>query len=464
MVHNRINRNSITKGLTFWGQWAIAITSVNALLFALALYQTGEVDARYRVLAVLTFLGSVPSYSLLQVYHKRHGYLTGLGRLLLGWLLTLAGLTSIGFLSKTGELFSREIILIWAVAGYCLQALLYLPLHGFSRHYHRQMHSQYNTLIIGTDRLAVKLADTLAKTEYPPLVGLISSSPNELSTSISAHRIVGPLQELRELIRAHDIRRLYIALSLSEAKQVEALYIDLLDSNVDVVWVPDLGSMTLLNHSVSELDGLPAIHLNESPLTSYPTAALSKTLLDRSLAALAIIGFSPLLLVIAVAVKVSSPGPIIFKQERHGWNGKIIKVWKFRSMRLHDDHQVQQAGRQDPRITPIGRFIRRTSIDELPQFFNVLQGHMALVGPRPHAIAHNDYYTGKIRAYMARHRIKPGITGLAQISGCRGETETLDKMQKRVEIDLNYINNWSLWLDIKILIKTPFTLFSKDIY
>ena len=131
---------------------------------------------------------------------------------------------------------------------------------------------------------------------------------------------------------------------------------------------------------------------------------------------------------------------------------------------LHDDHQVRQAGREDPRITSVGRFIRRTSIDELPQFFNVLQGHMALVGPRPHAIAHNDYYTGKIQAYMARHRIKPGITGLAQISGCRGETETLDKMQKRVEIDLNYINNWSLWLDIKILIKTPFTLFSKDIY
>jgi len=464
MEHHRINRKSITKGLTFWRQRAIAITSVNALLFALALYQTGEIDAHYRVLTVLTFLGSVPSYSLLQVYHKRHGYLNGLGRLLLGWMLTLTGLTSIGFLSKTSELFSREVILIWAFAGYFLQALLYLPLHTISRHYHRQLHSQNNTLIIGTDPLAVKLADKLAMTEYPPLIGLISSKPNQLSTSVNTHRVIGPLEELRELIRVHDIRRLYIALSLSEAKQVEALYIDLLDSNVDVVWVPDLGSMTLLNHSISEVDGLPAIHLNESPLTSYPTAALSKALLDRSLAALALIGFSPLLLVVALAVKISSPGPVIFKQERHGWNGKIIKVWKFRSMRLHDDHEVQQASRQDTRITPIGRFIRRTSIDELPQFFNVLQGHMALVGPRPHAVAHNDYYTGKIRAYMARHRIKPGITGLAQISGCRGETETIDKMQKRVEIDLNYINNWSLWLDIKILIKTPFTLFSKDIY
>jgi len=133
-------------------------------------------------------------------------------------------------------------------------------------------------------------------------------------------------------------------------------------------------------------------------------------------------------------------------------------------MRVHEDGEVKQATREDPRITPVGRFIRRTSIDELPQLFNVLQGRMSLVGPRPHAVAHNDYYTGKIDAYMARHRIKPGITGLAQVSGYRGETETLDKMEKRVELDLTYINNWSLWLDIKILVKTPFTLLGKDIY
>ena len=207
-----------------------------------------------------------------------------------------------------------------------------------------------------------------------------------------------------------------------------------------------------------------AIYLNESPLTSQPTAALSKSLLDKSVALMAIALLSPLLVAIGLAVKLTSHGPIIFKQDRHGWNGKVIKVWKFRSMRMHDDLEVKQASRNDSRITPIGRFIRRTSIDELPQLFNVLQGHMALVGPRPHAIAHNDYYSGKILAYMARHRIKPGITGLAQINGCRGETDTIDKMKRRVEIDLKYINNWSLWLDLKILLKTPFTLLSKDIY
>ncbi|MEB0028804.1 undecaprenyl-phosphate glucose phosphotransferase [Pseudomonas sp. MH9.2] len=463
MVHTRINRKLVAKGFTFWGQWTTAMSVVIALLFILAYYQTGAVNSQYRVLAALTLLGSVPCYSLLHVYHKKHHHLNGLCRLSLGWLVTLLGLASIGLLSNTSDLFSLEIIIVWSLLGLCVQILLYVPIHYLSGYYHRQLNRQHKTLIIGNNALALKLAGTLSKHEHLTLVGLVSLVPTELSGSIPTF-VVSQLDELRALINSHGVRCLYIALSLSEVQRIEALYIDLLDLNVDVVWVPDLNSMTLLNHSVSELDGLPAIHLNESPLTSYPTAALSKALLDHGLALAALIVLSPLLLLIAIAVKLSSEGPVIFKQERHGWNGKIINVWKFRSMRLHDDQHVRQASRNDSRITAVGQFIRRTSLDELPQFFNVLQGHMALVGPRPHAIAHNDYYTGKIRAYMTRHRIKPGITGLAQISGCRGETETIDKMQKRVEIDLYYINNWSLWLDIKILMKTPLTLLSKNIY
>lgn len=311
--------------------------------------------------------------------------------------------------------------------------------------------------------MALGLAKKLSQLENLPLIGLVSNGDKPVLAS-DAPRVVGAQDELLELIEAHDIRRLYITLPLCEAAKIEAMYVDLLGANVDVVWVPDLNSLTLLNHSVKVVDGLPAIYLNESPLTSRPTAALSKSLVEKTVAFLAIIALSPLLLIIALAVKLNSPGPVFFKQDRHGWNGKVIKVWKFRSMRVHDDREVKQASRNDSRITAVGRFIRRTSLDELPQLFNVLQGHMALVGPRPHAVAHNNYYSGKILAYMARHRIKPGITGLAQISGCRGETDTIDKMQKRVEIDLQYINSWSLWLDLKILVKTPFTLLSKDIY
>ncbi|MFC6335264.1 undecaprenyl-phosphate glucose phosphotransferase [Pseudomonas sp. CCM 7891] len=458
----RINRNTGLKGLTFWGQWALAQGFVVSLLFILALQHTGAVEFYYRVCAALTVLASVPAYTFSGVYRKRDSYLTGLGRLFIGWSITMAALACMAFICKADALFSRQVILSWAVYGFLGQALLYAPLHGFSKYYQRSRKSAHRTLIVGTGELALGLAKKLSL-ENLPLVGLVSTGVAAQLTP-DVPRIVGEQKDLLELITTHDIRRLYITLPLSEAAKIEAMYVDLLGANVDVVWVPDLNSLTLLNHSVRVVDGLPAIYLNESPLTSQPTAALSKSLLEKSVALLAIILLSPALALIALAVKFNSPGPVFFKQDRHGWNGKVIQVWKFRSMRVHDDLEVKQASRNDSRITPVGRFIRRTSLDELPQLFNVLQGHMALVGPRPHAIAHNNYYSGKILAYMARHRIKPGITGLAQINGCRGETDTIDKMQKRVEIDLKYINNWSLWLDLKILVKTPFTLLSKDIY
>ncbi|AOE83153.1 undecaprenyl-phosphate glucose phosphotransferase [Pseudomonas sp. TCU-HL1] len=451
------------RGLTFWGQWLAAMALLLLLLCALTLLKTGEIASQYRVLGGFALFASVPVYSLMRVYHKQHGYLVGLGRLLGGWLVLLSLLTVATFVTKTSHLFSREVILTWGVLGFALQSGLYVPLHHVSRRYHRQLQSARTSLIVGTGELALDLADKLVRHRNEPLVGLVAGN-DQVHPDNLLYPVIGNLAHLRDLIAHHHIRRLYIALPLTEAEQIEGLYIDLLDASVDVVWIPDLQSLMLLNHSVSDIDGLPAIHLNESPLTSYPTAALTKAALDRTIALLAILALSPMLLATAIAVKLSSPGPVLFKQKRHGWNGRVIKVWKFRSMRVHADAQVKQASREDPRITRVGRFIRRTSIDELPQLFNVLQGRMSLVGPRPHAVAHNDYYTGKIDAYMARHRIKPGITGLAQINGCRGETETLDKMEKRVELDLAYINNWSIWLDLKILIKTPFTLLSKDIY
>jgi putative colanic acid biosynthesis UDP-glucose lipid carrier transferase len=451
------------RGLTFWGQWAGAVIVLSISLYLLTWLKTGEIAAHYRVFAVLALLLSVPVYSLLRAYHKQHGYLVGLGRLLAAWLAVLASLTVLGFITKTSELFSREVMLVWAVVGFVLQAGLYVPLHYISRRYHSKLRASRPALIIGTGELAIDLAYKLSRNNREPLVGLVATDEYP-APAHDRFPILGSVAGLRELIALHRVGRLYIALPLSEAEQIEGLYIDLLDANVDVVWIPDLKSMMLLNHSVADIEGLPAIHLNESPLTAFPTAAVSKELLGRLIALLVIILLSPLLLATAIAVKQSSPGPVLFKQKRHGWNGKVINVWKFRSMRAHASQQIKQATREDPRITRVGRFIRSTSIDELPQLFNVLQGHMALVGPRPHAISHNDYYTDKIDAYMARHRIKPGMTGLAQICGCRGETDTLEKMERRIELDLAYINNWSLWLDVKILIKTPFALLSKDIY
>ncbi|HHO8640587.1 TPA: exopolysaccharide biosynthesis polyprenyl glycosylphosphotransferase, partial [Klebsiella pneumoniae] len=166
---------------------------------------------------------------------------------------------------------------------------------------------------------------------------------------------------------------------------------------------------------------------------------------------------SPLLIIISLAVKITSPGPVIFRQTRYGMDGKPIKVWKFRSMVvMENDTEVKQATKDDVRVTNVGKFLRRTSLDELPQFFNVLFGEMSIVGPRPHAVSHNEQYRSLIEGYMLRHKVKPGITGWAQINGWRGETDTLDKMEKRIEFDLEYIRSWSVWLDLKIIVMTIF--------
>lgn len=433
-----------------------------ALLCLHAWLKTDDLSSDYRILALLAILCSVPAYASTGCYKKGEPLLRGCTRITAGWLLLLASLSVLAFITKTGHSFSREVGLSWALSSLIAQCLAFLPLQHVSNRYHRQLQTQRPSVIIGTDTLATQLADTLTRNMSVPVVGLIATRPD--SPDDNLYPIIGQVEQLHEIIRERGIRRVFIAVPLEESRRVQQLHIDLLDENIDVVWVPDLGSLMLLNHSVTAIEGMPAIHLSESPLTANPSAAFTKAMMDRVIAALALLALTPLMLTIAVLVKRSSPGPIIFRQPRHGWNGQIIEVWKFRSMRIHDDKEVKQATRNDDRVTKIGRFIRRTSIDELPQLINVLQGSMSLVGPRPHAIAHNDYFTGKINAYMARHRIKPGITGLAQVSGCRGETETLDKMERRVELDLTYINHWSIWLDIKIMIKTPFTLLSKDIY
>jgi len=194
--------------------------------------------------------------------------------------------------------------------------------------------------------------------------------------------------------------------------------------------------------------------------------AFLKTVLDFTITITALVLTAPLMLITALLIKLSSPGPVLFRQKRHGWYGDIITIYKFRSMKLHEeeDGKVTQATKGDDRITWIGKIIRRTSIDELPQLFNVINGSMSIVGPRPHAVAHNEFYGQKIKDYMRRHRVKPGLTGLAQVNGHRGRTQNIEAMENRVRHDLDYINNWSIWLDIKIMIKTVFILFGKNAY
>ena len=239
-------------------------------------------------------------------------------------------------------------------------------------------------------------------------------------------------------------------------KRVKELLYALRHHTVNIKLIPDIFGFSLLNHSMTEIAGLPAVNLSDTPMGGGNQ--LIKALEDRVLAILIIPLIIPLIVLIAIAIKLTSSGPVLFKQKRHGWDGRVINVYKFRTMKLHDEEagKIAQASKGDSRITPLGAFLRGCSLDELPQFYNVLQGRMSIVGPRPHAVEHNELYKEQVNQYMLRHMVKPGITGWAQVNGLRGETDTLDKMKKRVEYDLFYIENWSLWFDLKIIFLTVF--------
>ncbi len=260
------------------------------------------------------------------------------------------------------------------------------------------------------------------------------------------------------------IAEVWISLPLADQYRISQIMHRLQDASVDVCLLPDAFGMQFFSGTATNVAELPVVNISDIRLPD--SAELFKRVFDRFLSALAIVLLTPVMLIIAIAIRLDSQGPILFRQLRYGMDGREIEVWKFRSMCVQENGvDVRQATRNDARVTRIGAFLRRHSLDELPQFFNVLQGRMSIVGPRPHAVLHNEEYRGQINGYMLRHKIKPGITGWAQVNGWRGETDTLDKMEERVRLDLEYIQNWSAWLDVKIVILTVVQGFSnKDVY
>ncbi|MFY8088508.1 MAG: undecaprenyl-phosphate glucose phosphotransferase, partial [Rubrivivax sp.] len=262
----------------------------------------------------------------------------------------------------------------------------------------------------------------------------------------------------------HAIREVYITLPLGSQPRIVELLEELQGTTASIFFVPDVFGISIIQGRLQDLNGVPVVGMCETPFTG--TNQLVKRLEDIVLSAIILLIIAPVLLVLAIGVKMSSPGPVIFRQRRNGLDGEEITVYKFRSMRAMDNGPVvKQATKDDPRITRFGAFIRRTSLDELPQFINVLQGRMSIVGPRPHAVAHNELYRKLIKAYMVRHKVKPGITGWAQVNGHRGETDTVEKMQARVEYDLEYLRNWSLWFDLQIIARTvKLVFFDRNAY
>jgi putative colanic acid biosynthesis UDP-glucose lipid carrier transferase len=273
------------------------------------------------------------------------------------------------------------------------------------------------------------------------------------------HHVTGSCEapDFAQFVRENSVDRVYITLPMSTSPRIRELLHELRDTTASVYFVPDIFAFDLVQARCMEINGMPAVSICETPL--HGTSGIWKRAVDIVLAVAALGLLWPAMLLAAIAIKQSSPGPVLFKQRRYGLNGEEILVYKFRSMTVCEDGPViTQATKTDARVTPVGAFLRRTSLDELPQIFNVLEGKMSFVGPRPHAVAHNEEYRKLISGYMIRHKVRPGITGWAQVNGLRGETSSFEKMHERVQYDLDYLKNWSLGLDMLIIFRTAMTV------
>ncbi|TDV63479.1 undecaprenyl-phosphate glucose phosphotransferase [Pseudomonas sp. LP_7_YM] len=413
-----------------------------------------------------------------------------------GWMQTLLAVVAFHWLAEyhqlygswRGERIVRELLKVanyWGLTFVLLLCVDYLLLHPDNLANNGQMAWFVSTLlalcgyrlairsllhtlrsrgfntrrvaIVGTGHCGERLAMSIESAPWMGLevLGFYDETPEQMDLAQIGRRIavLGDLDQLIVDARNGKLDKIYITLTLDAQARLQELITGLSDTTASVYVIPDVFMFELLHARSESINGLPSISIFDSPMDG--AWSMVKRLEDIVLSSL-ILGMIALpLLLIALAIKLTSPGPVLFRQRRYGLDGRPIMVWKFRSMSVQENGDVvTQATRNDSRITPLGAFLRRTSLDELPQFFNVLRGEMSIVGPRPHAVAHNEQYRKQVSGYMLRHKVKPGITGWAQINGWRGETDTLDKMQKRVEFDLQYIEHWSLWLDLKIILLT----------
>jgi len=389
-----------------------------------------------------------------------------LAPILLSWLCSIGFILVIAFGFKITDVFSRIALTIWFVATPVVLTL-YRLLAAKVRSAAKGDSYTQKTIIIGATPAGIALAKEIElKREHGlRLVGIFDDRSEErLSHEMSAIRISGSINDALAMAKERNFRHVYVALPMEASGRIKQVINYFADSTARVYIVPDFFTYDLIQSRWRNVGNVPTLSIHDTPF--YGMSTFIKRLEDIVVSSLILLMISPVLLAVSIGVKLSSPGPVIFKQDRYGIDGKKIKVWKFRSMRAMDNGEtVKQATKGDPRVTKFGAFIRRTSLDELPQFVNVLQGRMSIVGPRPHAVSHNEEYRQIVNKYMLRHKVKPGITGWAQINGYRGETDTLDKMEKRVEYDLNYIRQWSLWLDLKIIFLTIFKGFiSKTAY
>lgn len=426
-----------------WSIYDFSPVSQNHALFTIASVAAG----------LLTYI----AFPMMDVYRSWRGtpFSSLIIRTTIAWFVVCLIVVAALFFLLGGGSISRKWLIGWIFYAWFALALFRWAISQFLKTARRQGYNLKRVLLIGYGPLG-RLVHR--RTRLYPDVGFQIQYIFDTEYRVQKKddvKLISDLSDVESIVRARKVEEVWLALPLAEQSRMREIIKLLRNDLLKIRWLPDLAALQMLSHKFEDFMGVTAVHLNASP--SPGIHGLIKQIFDRAFAAAALICLFPVFAAVAIAVKVSSPGPIFFRQPRQGQGGKEFLIYKFRTMKMHQESSgVTQAKKGDDRITRIGSFLRKTSLDELPQFINVLVGDMSVVGPRPHAVEHNKFYSEKIDGYMLRHMVKPGITGWAQINGWRGETDTIEKMVRRVECDIYYITNWSFLLDIQIIWRTAF--------
>ncbi len=441
-----IDRSSL---LSLIGTFVEPLAVILSLYF-IVLLEEPELTPPYLILSLLMFAISFPGDAQLHLPILRK-----ISHVCFDWIVKVALLGFFGYASRYLDFFDTEVLVTWLWVAPTSQIAVHLLVRQLAPAILKLQGETKYAVVVGVNEQSVELASRLKDDPYSniKILGFFDDRIASRLTHPLERSVLGKLNELPRFVNENKVPLIYLSMPMSTQPRIMSLLDGLRDTTASIYFVPDIFVTDLIQGRLSTVAGLPVVAVCESPFTGFN--GVVKRLSDIILSILILILISPILLIVALGVKLSSSGPIIFKQRRYGLDGHEIIVYKFRSMTVTEDGPtIQQAQKNDRRITPLGAILRKTSLDELPQFINVLQGKMSIVGPRPHAVAHNEQYRKLIDGYMVRHKVKPGITGWAQVNGYRGETEVLDKMKKRVDYDLDYLRNWSLRLDLYIIVKT----------
>ena len=437
-------------------------------LWAVAFIQEGHLGPIYLFLSLIIFFVSYPGESKLNLPINK-----AVMNIVSTWIILSSLLILFAYTTRYMYLFSTQTIVLWVVLTPIMQILALLFLRSIAPLIMTLQGPVKQAVVAGINEQSIELALRLndTKLQSTNIIGFFEdrtlkrvAENTDIDVLLNGNigvSILGKIDELADYIKTHQVNVIYLSLPMSGHPRILKLLDDLKDTTASIYFIPDIFMTDLIQGRMGQIDDIPVVAVCETPFTGFNGVIKRTADIAFSLAILILI--LPILIIIAIGVKLSSPGPVIFKQRRYGLDGKEILVYKFRSMSVCEDGgAVTQATKNDQRVTKLGAFLRKSSLDELPQFINVLQGRMSVVGPRPHAVSHNEMYRKLIKGYMIRHKVKPGITGWAQVNGLRGETETLDKMKARIDFDLEYLRNWSPKLDIYIVFRTVSVVFKGE--